>query len=255
MKSASASYYFDLLSALTLKELKAKYKSTTLGFLWAFLNPLLQMIILSVVFSFFLRIQVENYPIFLFAGLLPWMFLNLSLTSGTATLVDNRDLLKKMVFPKEFLPLAAISANLVNFAASLVIFLLILAILGFVGPQLIFLPVAVILQLILTLGIVFLASSLNIVFRDVFYLVQAGLILWFYLTPIFYPLSFVPERFLNLYSVNPMVGIVGLYQYSVLGQSFPPIAAVVNSLVISLVILTTGFLVFEARKPNFADWV
>ena len=121
-KDLNIIYLKDLLVMLTVKELKARYKSTYFGFLWAFINPLLQMIILSIVFKFFFRIQVENYSIFLFSGLLPWMFFSLSLTSGTSTLIDNRDILKKVVFPREILPLSAISANFVNFAASMVIF-------------------------------------------------------------------------------------------------------------------------------------
>lgn len=249
-------YLKDLLVILTVKEIKARYKSTTLGFLWAFANPLLQMIILSIVFKFFFRIQVENYPIFLFSGLLPWMFFNLSLAGGTTTLVDNRDLLKKVVFPREVLPLSAISANFVNFLASMAIFLLVLIFLGMINlSQIVYLPIAVILQLILMTGIVFLTSSLNIVYRDVAYMVQAGLILWFYLSPIFYPLSFVPERFVSLYSLNPMVGIIGFYHYATLGQDFPTPQAILSSLVFSLAVCLIGILVFERKKANFADYI
>ena len=241
---------------LTVKELKARYKSTYFGFLWAFINPLLQMIILSIVFKFFFRIQVENYSIFLFSGLLPWMFFSLSLTSGTSTLIDNRDLLKKVVFPREILPISAISANFVNFAASMIIFIIVLAIFGFLNfNQIIFLPIAIVLQLVLTLGIVLLTSALNIVYRDVAYIIQAGLILWFYVSPIFYPLSFVPEKFANLYSLNPTVGIIGLYHYSVIGQDFPSTLAISASFVFSLALCLIGLLVFEKKKANFADYV
>ncbi len=257
MKEESKVVYIkDLLVVLTVKELKARYKSTTFGFLWAFVNPLLQMIILSVVFKFFFRIQVENYPIFLFSGLLPWMFFNLSLSGGTTVLVDNRDLLKKVVFPREILPLSAILTNFVNFLASMVIFLLVLIILGFFNiGQIIFLPLAIILQLILTAGIVFLTSALNIVFRDVAYIIQAGLILWFYLSPIFYPLSFVPERFVNFYSINPMVAIISLYRYALMGEHLPSLMAITGSFIVSIIIFVIGTFIFEKRKSLFADYV
>lgn len=252
----SLTYLRDLLIMLTVKELKSRYKSTTFGFLWAFVNPLLQMIILSIVFRFFFRIQVENYPIFLFSGLLPWMFFNLSLTSGTTTLIDNRDLLKKVVFPREVLPLSAIFSNFVNFIASMVIFLLVLMILGFINfGQIIYLPMTIILQLILMTGIVFLTSALNIVFRDVSYIIQAGLILWFYASPIFYPVSFVPERFLSLYALNPMVGIVGLYRYSLMGEHLPTPGAIFSSVLITVFIFSIGLIVFEKRKSYITDYV
>jgi len=255
-EESSVVYIKDLLVMLTIKELKSRYKSTSLGFLWAFINPLLQMIIMSIVFKFFFRIQVENYSIFLFSGLLPWMFFNLSLSGGTSVLVDNRDLLKKVVFPREILPLSAISANFVNFLASMTIFLIVLIILGFFNfSQIVFLPVAIILQLVLTAGIVFLTSSLNIVYRDVSYIIQAGLILWFYASPIFYPLSFVPQKFIGLYSLNPMVGIIGLYHFSVLGQDFPPINTLAYSFVFAVLIFIIGIKVFEMRKKNFADYI
>lgn len=249
-------YWWDLTVVLTIRELKARYKSTFFGFLWAFANPLLQMVVLWLVFRFFFRIQVENYPFFLFSGLLPWMFFNLSLISGTNVFVENRDILKKVAFPKEILVLGAISANFVNFLVSIAIFVIVLLLGGFINlSNLAFLPIAILLQLVLTAGLVFLSSSLNVVFRDVFYIVQAGIILWFYLTPIFYPVSFVPERFLSVYFLNPMVGIISLYRYSFMGQYLSNWVVVAMSAFVSFLILIIGLVIFERRKRYIVDFV
>lgn len=254
--SVNLTYLKDLAIVLTAKELKARYKSTFFGFLWVFVNPLLQMLVLSIVFKFFFKIQLENYPIFLFSGLLPWMFLTLSLTAGTSVFVDNRDILKKVVFPREILPLSAIFANFFNFIIAIAILIAVLAPLGFINfENLLLLPTAIVLHLVLTVGLVLLTSSLNVVFRDVFYIIQAVIILWFYLTPIFYPVSFVPERFLSIYGLNPMVGIVGLYRYSLMGKYLPDFVNLVSCVIISLLIFMVGFVIFEKRKTNIADFV
>lgn len=246
----------DLLIALTLKELKTRYKSTMLGFLWAFLNPLFQMIVLSIIFTVIVRIQVEKYPLFLFAGLLPWMFFNQSLISGTRSLINNRELIKKAFFPREILPLSLVFSNLVNFLLSLLVFLPALFVLSnYISFNLLLLPVIILLQIILTIGIVLVTSSLNIYYRDVSFVVQALILAWFYLTPVIYPLSMVPKRFISFYSLNPMVGIISLYHFTLLGRSLPSISILLPSFLLILFIFTFGIILFKKREPYFADWV
>ncbi|MFQ6083879.1 MAG: ABC transporter permease [Candidatus Aminicenantia bacterium] len=246
----------DLLIALTLKELKTRYKSTMLGFLWAFLNPLFQMIVLSIIFTVIVRIQVEKYPLFLFAGLLPWMFFNQSLISGTRSLINNRELIKKAFFPREILPLSSVFSNLVNFLLSLLVFLPALFVLSnYISFNLLLLPVIILLQIILTIGIVLVTSSLNIYYRDVSFVVQALILAWFYLTPVIYPLSMVPKRFISFYSLNPMVGIISLYHFTLLGRSLPSISILLPSFLLILFIFTFGIILFKKREPYFADWV
>lgn len=245
----------DLLFALTAKELKTRYKSAVLGFLWAFLNPLLQMAVLSVVFTLIVRIDVINYPLFLFAGLLPWTFFAQSLAAGTESLASNRELIKKAVFPREILPLSAIGANLANLLLSFLILLPALLVLTSVSAKILLLPAVILLHLALTVGIVLIASSLDIYYRDVSFIMQALTLAWFYLTPVIYPLSMVPSGFALIFGLNPMVGIISLYRYVLLGASLPPAAALVSALVWPAVLIISGIIIFKKREPLFADWI
>jgi len=245
----------DLLFALTTKELKTRYKSAVLGFLWAFLNPLLQMAVLSVVFMFIVRIPVQNYSLFLFCGLLPWTFFSQSLISGTGSLIANRDLIKKAAFPREILPFSVIFSNLINLILSLVILLPAILIFANISWLLIFLPFAILLHVIFTIGIVLIASSLDIYYRDVSFIIQALTMAWFYLTPVIYPLSMVPQRFVEFYSVNPMVGIISLYRFVLLGGDSPTFFALAASLTWTAALFIFGIFIFKKREPLFADWI
>jgi ABC-2 type transport system permease protein len=245
----------ELLFALTAKELKTRYKSAVLGFLWAFLNPLLQMAVLSVVFTLIVRIQVRDYPLFLITGILAWSFFSSSLISGTDSLIGNRDLIKKAAFPRAILPLAAILFNLVNLLLSLAILLPVALFFAHSGPALLLFPLVVLLNFVLAAGIVLISSSLNIYYRDISFIMQALVLVWFYASPVIYPLSMVPERFIGIYSLNPMAGIISLYRFSLLGGVFPPAVSVIFSLVWAAVFLVFGIIIFKKREPLFADWI
>lgn len=245
----------DLLIALTAKELKTRYKSAVLGFLWAFLNPLLQMAVLSVVFTFIVRIPVQNYPLFLFAGLLPWAFFSQSLVSGTGSLTANRDLIKKAAFPREILPISIILSNLINLLLSLAVLFPAMLIFTKISWTLALLPFVILLHVIFIVGIVLIASSLDIYYRDVSFIVQALTLAWFYLTPVIYPVSMVPERFVDLYGANPMVGIISLYRFALLGGNLPTVFAVAASLFWAAALFILGIIIFKKREPLFADWI
>lgn len=245
----------ELLFALTAKELKTRYKSAVLGFLWAFLNPLLQMAVLSLVFMFIVRIQIANYPLFLITGILTWTFFSSSLISGTEALVSNRDLIKKAAFPRAILPLSVILFNLVNLLLSLAILLPVALFFAHFSPALLLLPLVVLLNLVLAGGIVLISSSLNIYYRDISFIMQALVLVWFYATPVLYPFSMVPVRFIAIYSLNPMAGIVSLYRFSLLGGVFPPAISVICSLAWTAAFLVSGIIIFKKREPLFADWI
>jgi len=244
----------DLLIALTLKELKTRYKSATLGFLWAFLNPLFLMIVLSLVFTIIVRIQVEKYPLFLFVGLLPWTFFLQSLTAGTSSLTNNRDLLKKAAFPRAILPLSSIFSNLINFLISLLILLPILFIFNSFSFSIFLLPFIIALHLAFTIGLVLITSSLDIYYRDVSFVIQALMLAWFYLTPILYPISMIPEKFMYLYALNPVVGITSLYHFALLGRGIENFFVLVPSILFTLFVFVFGIILFKKREPLFADW-
>lgn len=244
-----------LLWVLANRELKRKYKSTTLGFLWILINPLLQMAVLTVVFSYFFKMSVKDYPLFVLSGLLPWTFFSISLQAATRSLVENRDLIKKIPFPRELLPISSVLAHL--FTSSLAIAPLALYVTFHSGfrPQLLLLAPILLLETALVIGLGLLLSSLEIYYRDVSFIIQAALMVWFYLTPIFYPLEMVPRAYISLYRLNSMVGIITAFRSVFLGTSLVSSTALMIGMAETLILLGLGILVFRKRSKYFADWV
>lgn len=248
-------YLKDLTTALTAKELKAKYKSTLFGVLWMGINPLLQMVVLTIVFSLFIKLPIKDYPIFVFSGLLPWNFFALSVQSGTSSLISNRDLIKKVKFPYEVLPISSVLAQAVTFVITLLIFITVIVGIKGISFSLLFIIPLVLLQLILAIGISLLLSSLDLYYRDVSFLLQAVITIWFYITPIIYPLSTIPENYVLLYALNPMVGIILGYQKILYGLSEDIFFPLLISTIISVLFAIIGYWIFKHRSKYFADWI
>jgi len=255
MKLRNLIYLYDLTFALASKELKSKYKSTAFGFLWIVINPLLQMLVLTIVFSFIIKIQIDNYPLFVFSGLLPWMFFSLSVQAGTSSLIANRDLIKKVPFPREILPISSVVAHLFIFVLSLILLVMFVIIAAGLWFPLLFLIPLVVLVALFAISLSLLLSSLDVYYRDVSFMLQAILVPWFYLTPILYPISFVPKLFLGFYQLNPMVGIITAFQAIFLGENMVAWSALGVSVLETVILLVVGFFVFKKRSKYFADWV
>jgi len=170
----------DLLVLLVQKELKIKYKGTMLGFLWSLLNPLLMMVVYSVVFSLLVRFQVARYPIFLLSGMLPWNAFSIALSTASMTIVGNGNLIRRVYFPREFLPLSSVLASLINLVLSMVVLLAFaLAFRQPLGPPLLLLPGLLAMQLVLTAGICMVLSALMVYFRDIENLITIGItVMW-----------------------------------------------------------------------------
>lgn len=248
-------YLKDLLFALTVKELKSKYKSTALGFLWIIVNPLIQMAVLTVVFSYFLKINVINYPLFVFSGLLPWTFFSLGLQTATSSLIGNRDLIKKVPFPTVMLPISSVTAHFVGFLFALILLVIFAVFTTGVGLQLLILIPVAILHLTFAISLALIFSSLDIYYRDVTYIVQALILVWFYITPIIYPLSIVPSRYLLFYKLNPLVGITTTYQSALLKNMNFSLYDFGISVGWTLGLLVMAIFIFRSRSKFFADWV
>jgi ABC-2 type transport system permease protein len=248
--------YFDFLWAMTEKEIKARYKHTVFGFLWVILNPIFQMIVIGFIFSFFIRLPVENYYLFLFSGLLPWQFFSLSLTKATPSLVYERQLLQKSSFPREVIPVSIILSNFINFVVSLsilVIFLMLTK--NFIFPQILYLIPASILLLLFTIGLSLLTSTLQVKYRDINFFNQSMLILWFYATPVIYNLSLIPQNFRFLHYLNPLTYIFELFHFAIFDLSFPPCGLIaLNNLIVFIVILV-GFIFYRREHRFFVDWL
>lgn len=246
----------ELLFHLAIKELKVRYKNAGLGFLWALLNPLLMMLVLTLIFTKVFHIQVPNYPLFLLCGLLPWSFLSMSISNSTSSLIDNANLIQKVYFPRSIIPFSITCANLVNFIISLCLLFIFLCFSGIIPKQTVLcLPIIILVQVILITGISLITSHLNARFRDVRYITEVLLFLWFYASPIFYPLSMVPEKISKFYIINPMAGIITSYREILLHKQSLPLNIFIISALVSILTLVIGIFISKKYDATIADFV
>ncbi len=229
--------YREILLILIWRELKTRYRGSVLGFLWTLLNPLLLMTIYSLVFSVYMRVDVHAYPIFVFAGLLPWIWFSSAMLSGATSVVDSGTLIKRVPFPPQILPAVSVTAALVNFLLAVPILLVFMFAWGLpIGWSLLLLPLPIAIQYVFTLGLTIVLSTLTVRYRDLQQLLANVLTLWFFLTPVLYPTTMVPPRFQAFLLLNPMAVLVGSFQAALYGAHVPTLAplAVVGALAIVL---------------------
>lgn len=244
----------NLVYNLVSRDLKVKYKGSILGFFWSLLNPLIMLIVYTIAFKYIIRIRVENFPIFFLCAFLPWTLLSLSLSMAVNSIKDNANLVKKVYFPREILPLSIVLSNLVQFLLTFIILIPALLLLKIkLGLPLLFLPLIIIFQLAFTSGLAFIFSSLNVFYSDVRHLLEIFLQIWFWLTPIIYPLSLVPERFKALYRLNPMVLFVESYRNALLYNKGLALTDLASLFAVGLVFLILGHLVFLSYNRRFAE--
>jgi lipopolysaccharide transport system permease protein len=204
----------DLLLLLTKKEVTLKYKKTFLGVLWSLLNPILLSLVLLIAFKIFMRIQMENYAFFFLSALFPWTWFSASVTMSTLTLIGNVNLIKRIRFPRHFLITATVLAQLVNFLFSLPIIIGLAAYYG-KGPSLNWLlavPLLIVLQFVVTIGICLAISMVNAYFRDMEYIIGVVVNMLFWMTPIIYPLDLVPEKFRIYLILNPLTYLIAAWR-------------------------------------------
>lgn len=246
----------DLLVSWTIRDIKVRYKQSFLGAAWAILQPLSATLIFTLIFSRFVRVSTDGipYPIFYYAALLPWTFCSTAISLGVTSLVNNMNLVTKIYFPREILPLATILASLVDFMIASLIFVGMLIFYGIpLKPSFVTLPLVLFVQLALVTGVVLLASTLTVFYRDIRFVVPLGLQLWMYLTPIIYPLSMVPERFRSLYMLNPMAGVIDSYRRVILQGEWPQMSYLLLAAAVSIVLLLGAYSFFKRAEGVFAD--
>ncbi|MEO7666051.1 MAG: ABC transporter permease [Dehalococcoidia bacterium] len=241
---------------MTIRHLRGQYKQSVLGYAWAFLNPLSQLIILSFVFSTIMRIPSGDhpYPLFFFTGLIPWIFFSTALSSGTDSVVNASSLVTKVYFPREVLPTAAILTKVVDLVFGLVILGMLMVYYGEApGPTAMWFPLLFLIQLVFTLGLAFPLAALNLYFHDVRFLVGVVLTLWFYLTPVLYPVDIVPERYLWVFDLNPMSLFINAYRRVLLDGEAPGLEKVLAGAAIATVTFVVGYFLFKRMEKGFAD--
>ena len=250
----------QLVLNLALRDLKAKYRQATGGFGWMLIRPLVQMLIFSFIFGVVFKVKIDKYPLFLLSGLFSWSFIHSSLDGAANSIINNANLIKKAYFPREIIPISVILGNLVNFLFSLLVLSLLSLLLKVqLSNAIIWLPIVILTQIILTLGIAFLVSSLNTCFREVQFIMDTLILVWFYATPIVYSFDMVkmalPANLAKLYLLNPATGIILSYQNIFVYGSSPNLGLLLNSLLVSSVCFVIGFFIFRHYEGIFVDIV
>ena len=246
----------DLLYAWTSRSLRARYQQSILGWLWAIIQPLASVTILSVIFTRFVPIDTGGlaYPIFSFVAVAPWAFFSSSLQDMTGSLVGNISLVTKVYFPREILPVSAMLARLLDFAISALcmVILIIIYQTPIFLPGLAFIPIILGIQIILILGFGLISAAANVFIRDVQPLLTLIIQLWFYACPIIYPISMVPEKYRFFYFLNPMTGIIESYRSILLYQKFPESYLLISGIE-AIIILAFGYWFFKSLEFQFVD--
>jgi len=250
--------YRELTYFLIWRDIKVRYKQTVLGASWAILQPFLSMVVFSIFFGGFLNVPSEGvpYPIFSYAALLPWGVFSKALNDAGRSLVANRSMITKIYFPRMVIPLSSVLSGLVDFSIAFVVLMGMMWYFRIAPTSNIWtLPFFLLLALITALGVGLWLSALNVLYRDIGYIIPFLTQFWFYITPIVYPSSEVPEQLRYIYALNPMVGVVEGFRWALLNTSTPPGLMVAVSTVISVVILISGMFYFRRMERTFADMV
>ncbi|MCK5053515.1 MAG: ABC transporter permease [Anaerolineales bacterium] len=250
--------YRELIYFFIWRDVKVRYKQTLLGAAWAIIQPVFTMVVFSIFFGNLAKIPSDNipYPIFSYTALLPWGLFEAGISKAGNSLVASRSLITKIYFPRLVIPLASVIAGLVDFALAFIVLIGMMFYYGFSPTSTIWvLPILLLLTLMTALGTGLWLSALNVAYRDVGYVIPFIIRLWFFLTPITYSASIVPEAFQKLYALNPMTGVVQGFRWALLGVGSPPSELLLASSIAALVILVTGALYFRRMERTFADVV
>lgn len=246
--------YREFLKTSIQKEFRGKYKKSFLGILWSFINPLLQLLVYTLVFSFIMKSNIENYAVFLVVALIPWTFFSTTLTQSTTSIVINSGILKKVYFPREILPISTVTSNLLNFLIACLIILGALIISGIgISWYIVFLPFVVLIQYIFSLGLAFILSSITVYIRDLEYFINVIIMLWFYFNPIVYSTELIPTKLLPIFKINPFYHIINAYRDILYYQTMPDWRMLCILFLICVSILLIGILVFKKIEKRFVE--
>lgn len=248
----------ELLFTWTARDFKVRYSQSVLGAAWAILQPLSLMAIFSVIFSIFVKVPTDGmpYPIFAYTALLPWTFFANSLNSAIPSLVSNMNLVSKIYFPRETLPLSAILVSFIDFLIGISVFVLLMAFYRIpVGWTFLLIPLVLLVQMILTFGISLAGSAVNVFYRDVRFVIPLALQIWMYASPIFYPTSVVPERFRLVYFLNPMATLIDSYRRIVLFNEPPDWSYLGLAALMACSVALLAYRYFKRAERKFADLV
>lgn len=255
--------YRQLIALLVVRELKVRYKRSVFGLLWTMLNPLLLMVVYTVVFSTIMKAPQRNFAIFLLAGLLPWLFFSISLLQGLNSILTNQELIRKVRVPQAVFPLSVVGSNLVNFVLSLVPLLFLMAVLRQpITPALLFLPASILILTVFTSGLTLLLATFTVFFRDVRHLAEVALQMLLYLSPVFYDLQMLGQHdtwwfrgFRLFLRVNPLSYLLDLVRSPVYYGRLPSLQTTAIACAAALAALAIGYAVFQRLSPRHIHYL
>src|SRR6266446_1233255 len=248
--------YRELLYFLIWRDVKVRYKQTVIGVGWAIIQPVMSMVIFTVIFGNFARIPSDGlpYPLFAYAAILPWSYFSQAIARSGASLVGDANLISKVFFPRVIVPLSSALAPLVDFALAFVVLLGMMAWFGIAPtPAVIAVPLLLFLALLTALAVGLWLSALNVRYRDVGHTIPFLVPLWMFASPVVYPLSLVPEKWRFLYSLNPMAGVIEGFRWALLGKASPDLAVTTATSVMVVALLFGGLVYFKHTERTFAD--
>ena len=246
--------YRQMLLSMIRTDLRTRYKGSFLGFLWTFVNPLLQLLVYTLIFTQILKTQIPKYPVYLFVGLLSWTLFQTAVQTGTGIVNRQANLVKKIYFPREILPLAIVGGAAVNYILSLLVLVpfILLEHVPLSWP-LVYLPVVLLAQIFVSLGFAFVFSALNVFFRDLEHIIGIFMMLWFYCTPIVYKLSAIPPKDQIWLEWNPMTPITVAYQRIFYQSASPGVTNLLLVLLEGVLMTAVGWIVYYRLSRRFAE--
>lgn len=247
--------YREMIFSLIRRDLKGRYKGSALGFLWTFINPLMQLGVYTLVFSVIMRNGIKDYYLFLFVALIPWIFFSTSLSGGSSCIWAQQDMVKKIYFPREVLPIAFVTSQFVNMLLSFLVVFVVLLVSGkglnFIA--LLCLPVVMLVEYILAISAAMLTSAITVYLRDMEYILGIVTMAWQFLSPVMYSVDQVPEQLLPIYNLNPMTPVITAYREILYYGNIPKLSTLLHAVIFGIIVLIVGVTVFSKLKRHFAE--
>ena len=245
--------YRELLKTSISKEIRGKYKNSFLGILWSFLNPLLQIAVYALVFPLIMQTN-DNYVIFLVCGLIPWLFFSTAINKAAFTIIENGGIIKKVYFPREILPISVVTSECINFIISTVIILILILITGYgFSWNIIFYPIILLIQFVITLSFSFLLSAITVYVRDLAHFVGVALQLLFYATPICYASGRIPTDYQWIMKFNPMAYIIDGYRAIFYDKTIPNFSELNLIFIVGIILCIINYMIFNKLQKGFAE--
>lgn len=247
--------YREMINSLVRRDLRGRYKGSVLGFLWTFINPLLQLVVYTLVFSVIMRSGIEKYCIFLFVALVPWIFFSTSVQGGATSVLNSADMIKKIYFPREILPISYVTSAFVNMFLSLLVVFGVLLVTGF-GlniKAMLYLPVIMLVEYLFSLGIALIVAGATVYLRDLAYIINIIVMAWQFLTPVMYADDMVPANLMPIWNLNPMTPIIKAYRDILYYKTSPELDSLFQATMLGIIFIIIGYIAFRRMQRGFAE--